>query len=133
MRGKAMENKQIDIEKIKLELSRMDDDYWTKVTKRGTELSEESARITTAIKDAFTKLAVTQMNILEARRSGYKRLIVNKRKSGVADIVSQNKERINQLTNEKRQTVTSLQSIINELTAIIKEVQTLGNGGDKNG
>lgn len=128
-----MENKQIDIEKIKLELSRMDDDYWTKVTKRGTELSEESARITTAIKDAFTKLAVTQMNILEARRSGYKRLIVNKRKSGVADIVSQNKERINQLTNEKRQTVTSLQSIINELTAIIKEVQTLGNGGDKNG
>ena len=129
---------QIQFDKIKLELSRMDDEYWEQVTDRGTQLSEQSAKLTAEIKDVFTKLAVTQVNILEAKRSGYKRLIENKKKSAVAGIVSENKERIDELVQEKNQAITELSNLITQLTTVIKEVQTLGkisptNGGESNG
>ena len=126
-----MEQQQLD--KIKLELSRMDDAYWEKITERGTALSERAARISAEINDNFTKLAVTQMSIQQAKHTGYKRLAENKKKAAAAGIVKENKEYIDQLTQEKSQALTSLSTLLNELTAIIKELQILGEGGGKNG
>ena len=133
-----MEQNQIDIEKIKLELSRMSDDYWEDVTNRGTVLTTQAAKIIGDIKDAFNKLAIIRMNTLETKRSGYQRLVENKKKTATAKIVSENKERIEQLRLEKQQSVIELSTLINNLTSLIKEVQTIGtispaNGGDKIG
>ena len=121
-----MEQTQINIEKVKLELSRMDDSYWNSVTERGEQLSGEATKITASINDAFNKLAVIRVNTLEAKRSGYQRLVENKKKSATDKIISKNKERIEQLRLEKQEAVTELSTLINNLTAIIKEIQTIG-------
>ena len=122
----------IQIDKIKLALAQMGDNFWEKVTEHGAILSEKSSEITTNIKNAFNKLAVTQMSILEVKRKGYARLVENKKKSAVAGIVKENKDRIDELLVEKSQAVTALSNLLKDLTAIIKEVQTLGEDG-KNG
>ena len=122
----------IQIDKIKLAFSQMNDEYWEKVSVRATNLTEKAAKLTTDINSAFTTLAMSQMNILETKRKGYERLLENKKKTAVAEIVKENKERIDQLTGEKSNTVIMLSILLNDLTYIIKEVQTLGEGG-KNG
>ena len=127
-----MEKIQIDIDKIQQKLSRMDDNFWTKITERGAVLSEESARLTAEIKDVFIKLAVTQMNIIEAKRKGYQRLVESKKKSAIDAIISENIQRLDELVQEKSQAVTTLSTLLSELTAIIREVQTIGEDG-KNG
>ena len=129
---------QIPMDKIKLELSRMDDEYWEQVTERGAQLSEQSAKLTAEINDVFAKLAATQMNILETKHNGYRRLAENKKKSAITEIISENKQRIDALVREKSEYVTTLSNLVIELTNIIKEVQTLGkisstNGGEPNG
>ena len=129
---------QVQLDKIQLELSRMDDGYWSSVADGGTQLSEQATLLTARIKDACTKLAITQMDILENKRSGYERLIENKNETANAKIVSENKERIDALNQEKQQVMATLSNLLTELMAVIKEIQKLGrvplvNGGETHG
>jgi hypothetical protein len=122
---------QLQLDKIKVALSQMNDEYFDKVTEHGTALTEQSARISKEINEHFSKLAVIQLNIIETKRNGYQKLVDNKKKSAFDGIIKENKERIDALGKEKVQAVTALSKLLAELTAIIKQVQTLG-GGDKN-
>ena len=129
---------QVQLDKIQLELSRMDDGYWSSVADGGTQLNDQAAQLTGKIKDACTKLAITQMDILENKRSGYERLIENKNETANAKIVSENKERIDALNQEKQQVMATLSNLLTELMAVIKEIQKLGrvpsvNGGETHG
>ena len=132
---------ELNLDKIKLILSRMDEPYWNGVVNRMTALGEQAAQLTGELKDTFTKLTVTQVGIVETKYKGYQLLAENKKKTAAAKIVDENKDRICQLLHEKHQTVTALVELMAAFNTIIEEAQTLGetlppappsNGGDEN-
>jgi F0F1-type ATP synthase membrane subunit b/b' len=117
---------EIQLDKVKLALSRMDDTYWSGIANRSSVLSNQSQRLAAEITDAFTKLTVAQIQIIEAKYNGYKLLAENKKKAAITGIVKENKDRISQLTQEKHQAVTALSTMIAEFSTMIKEAGTLG-------
>jgi hypothetical protein len=66
------------------------------------------------------------MNILEAKHSGYERLLGSKKKSEVDKIIKENKETINQLLQSKRTIVTILLGLLTELNTLVNDAQALG-------
>jgi len=121
---------QTQFDKIKFAFSRMDNDFWERVTKRSTELSEKTANLTANVNENFTKLAIAQLEILNAKYKGYERLISSE-ESNIADIIRENKACIGGLTEKKDQTATALFNLLAELNAIIEEVRTLGENTNK--
>jgi len=116
----------IQLDKIKQTLERMNDDYWTQVVERSAELSKESERLLKEFSDAFTLLSVARISAIEAKYTGYQKLVENTKKTAVAGIVKENKAQIAQLTKDKTQAVTTLTTILSNLTAIVEELQSIG-------
>jgi hypothetical protein len=123
----------IQLDKIKLTFSCMDNDFWERISSRSAELSEQSAKITATTHEAINKLAMTQLNILNTKYKGYERLIQNTDEMNFAEIITENKNCIGALVEKKTQTEITLLELLGQINTIIEEMKTLGENPAKKG
>ncbi len=124
----------LDMDKVKRALERMDDNFFSSVVAQNTAACNTARELTDIFLETLTKLTVVQFEILETKYNGYKNLVENKRKAAAAGIVKENKESLAALSAQKDNLVTALADLIANFAAIIEETQNLGvrAGGDNN-
>jgi len=116
---------EVKMDEVKAALSRMNESYWNQVAARCSELNEQAAVLTKEVMESFSKLTATQFSILQARYDGYKQLTENKKKTAQAVIISENKNRIDELKKERSEAFTRLSMMLTDLQSTIEEVNKL--------
>ena len=121
---------EFDTGKINAALSRMDKAFWEDIAARSSSLCEQSARLATDYASTYNQLFTIHIEILETRANGYQQLVDGAGKSDVSEIVSENKDQIGQLMEEKHHALNNLSMIIIDMSTLVDEMLTLGDGGD---
>jgi hypothetical protein len=117
---------EISLDKVKLALLRMDEDYWNKLVDRISVLSKQTEQVTKIILETCTELAVAQVGIIEARYEGYIWLTEEAEGRDSSTIINEKKEKIGQLMEQKRQKMSALSKLLAFLQNVISETETLG-------
>jgi len=115
----------VKLDKVGLALAEMNDAYWNCVVSNMSALENQAGQIVGAFIDAYRVLLEAQVEVLEARYSGYQQL-VSMDEAVLPEMVSRFKKHLEKLESNKSHAANELTSLLEGLQASIVLAQTLG-------